>query len=266
MLGNSVTETLTFKLWQGAVDWREFALPTSRTFRSRRVVIEWYSRRRASGRYFDQHPEVLDLAAAHIIRTCDEAEHFWSCNVGVAESGFRLKGRHVGLPAAGWNDLMSFQQGSFIYSAKPRPADAQMIELLDTTEDMVIRAREYEDLFQMFRRPSVRHPDDERKILFRVFSRDQATVIVEHHAETPHTFELRHVDLGLPGQSGGEAGRPAVHGRALTNKERAKAKYWRDKMAVADVKDVQDLPRAGKLTDEEVAMINASYQRAIAAE
>jgi hypothetical protein len=74
MLGNSIAETLTFKLWQGAVDWWEFDLPATRTFRSRWVLIEWYSRRRASGRYFDQHPEILDLAAAHVIRTCDEAE------------------------------------------------------------------------------------------------------------------------------------------------------------------------------------------------
>ena len=63
-----------------------------------------------------------------------------------------------------------------------------------------------------------------------------------------------------------EARRPAANGRTLTNKERAKAKYWRDKMAAAVVSDVRDLPRAGSLTDEEVAMINASYQRAIAAE
>jgi hypothetical protein len=57
-----------------------------------------------------------------------------------------------------------------------------------------------------------------------------------------------------------------VHGRTLTNKERAKAKYWRDKMAASGVGDVRDLPRADRLTDEEAAMINASYQRVIAAE
>jgi signal transduction histidine kinase len=47
------------------------------------------------------------------------------------------------------------------------------------------------------------------------------------------------------GQGGGEAGRRAVHRRTLMNKERAKAKYWRDKMAAADVNDVRDLPRRG---------------------
>jgi hypothetical protein len=103
-------------------------------------------------------------------------------------------------------------------------------------------------------------------LTIRVFSRDQATIIAEHYAETPHTFELRHVDLWLPGQGGGEAGRPAVHGRTLTNKERAKAKYWRDKMAASGVGDVRDLSRSDRLTDEEVAMINAAYQRTIAAE
>jgi hypothetical protein len=42
---------------------------------------------------------------------------------------------------------MSFSQGSFIYSAKPRPADARMFEL-DITEDQVIRARQYEYLIR----------------------------------------------------------------------------------------------------------------------
>jgi hypothetical protein len=118
----------------------------------------------------------------------------------------------------------------------------------------------------MFGRCSIRDLNNEREVTFRVFSLDQATVIAEHYSETPHAFELRHVDLGLPGQGGGETGRPALHGRTLMNKEWAKAKHWRDKMAAADVNDVRDLPRAGKLTDEEVAMINASYQRAIAVE
>jgi hypothetical protein len=142
---------------------------------------------------------------------------------------------------------MTFSQGSFIYSAKPCPADARVFELMDITEDDVVRAREYEDLIQMFGRCSIRDPDDEREVTFRVFSRDQATTIAEHYAETPHTFELRHVDLCLPGQSGGEAGRPTANGRTLMNKERAKAKYWRDKMAASGVGDVRDLPRADRL-------------------
>jgi hypothetical protein len=61
------------------------------------------------------------------------------------------------------------------------------------------------------------------------------------------------------------AGRPTVNGRTLTNKERAKAKYWRDKMGATGVGDVRDLPRADRLTNAEVTMINASYQRTIAA-
>ena len=59
------------------------------------------------------------------------------------------------------------------------------------------------------------------------------------------------------GQGGGEAGRPAVHRRTLTNKERAKAKYCRDRMAAAAIGDVRDPPRVGKMTDEKVVMINS---------
>ena len=79
---------------------------------------------------------------------------------------------------------MTFSQGSFIYSAKPRPADARMFEL-DITEDQVTRAREYEDLIQMFGRCSIRDPNNEREVTFRVFSLDQATVIAEHYSEPP---------------------------------------------------------------------------------
>ena len=75
---------------------------------------------------------------------------------------------------------MSFSQGSFIYSAKPRPTEAQMFELMDITEDMVIRAREYEDLIQMFGRCSIRNPDDEREVIFRVFSLGSG----DHHRGT----------------------------------------------------------------------------------
>ena len=35
MLGNSIERSLTFNLWQGSVDWREFALPATRMFRPR---------------------------------------------------------------------------------------------------------------------------------------------------------------------------------------------------------------------------------------
>ena len=135
-----------------------------------------------------------------------------------------MNDQHVGPRASGRNDLMSFSQGSFIYSAKPRPTDARMFGLMDITEEEIIRAREYVDLIQMFDRCSIRDLNNEREVTFRVFSRDQATTIAEHYTQSPHTFELRHVDLGLPGQGGGEVGRPAVHGRTLTNKERAKAK------------------------------------------
>ncbi|WP_158044907.1 hypothetical protein [Skermanella pratensis] len=137
---------------------------------------------------------------------------------------------------------------------------------MEFTENMLIRAREYEDLLQMFGQGSIWDPDDEREVTFRVFSLDQATTIAELYAAIPHAFERRHVDLDLPGQGGGEVGRPAVHGRILTNKERAKAKYRRDKLAATGVGDVRDLSRADKLTDEEVAMIDESYPRVIATE
>jgi hypothetical protein len=54
-----------------------------------------------------------------------------------------------------------------------------------------------------------------------------------------------------------------VDGVAMSNTERSKAKYWRDKMITAGVPDVRQMPKSGKLSSREVAIINASYQNAV---
>jgi hypothetical protein len=60
--------------------------------------------------------------------------------------------------------------------------------------------------------------------------------------------------------------RPWIAERSADHSPETAVSPGRRLASAADVNDVRDLPRAGKLTDEEVAMINASYQRAIAAE
>jgi hypothetical protein len=124
----------------------------------------------------------------------------------------------------------------------------------------VVRAREYEDLIQMFGRCSIRDPDDDRDIRFRVFSKDQAEVIADHYRDSPHRFELRHVDLHLPGQTLGDPGRPTVGSRAMTPAERKAAQRWRIRMVAAGVSDIRDLPRAASLSDDLIAFINASHR------
>ena len=56
--------------------------------------------------------------------------------------------------SSGLNDLMGYTEGSFIYAAKPRPEELEILSILGITEPMVVRAREYEDLIQMFGRCS----------------------------------------------------------------------------------------------------------------
>ena len=125
---------------------------------------------------------------------------------------------------------------------------------------MVVRAREHEDIIQMFGRCSIRDPDDERDILFRVFSKDQAEVIADHYRDSPHHFKLRHVDLDLPGQSLGDPGRPTVGFRVMTPAERKAAQRWRIRMVAAGVSDIRDLPKADGLSDDLIAFINASHR------
>jgi len=55
-----------------------------------------------------------------------------------------------------------------------------------------------------------------------------------------------------------------VDGLAMSNTERSKSKYWRDKMVTAGVHDVRQMPKSGKLSSREVAIINASYQNVVA--
>jgi hypothetical protein len=265
MLGNSIPATLTFKLWSewyGAsyVRWNEIRLSSIRVFKPRRITIEYYSQRRATRRYFEEHPGVLDLVAQHINQACDRDNHFWSANRNLQEAGFRLEGERIGPRASGRNDLMGYTEGSFIYAAKPRPDELEILNILGITEPMVVRAREHEDIIQMFGRCSIRDPDDERDIRFRVFSKDQAEVIADHYRDSPHRFELRHIDLHLPGQTLGDPGRPMVGSRAMTPAERKAAQRWRARMVAAGVSDIRDLPRADGLSDDLIAFINASHR------
>ena len=43
--------------------------------------------------------------------------------------------------------------------------------------------------------------------------------------------------------------------------ERKKVQYWREKMDKAGVSDVRLLPKATKLTDREVNLVNATFGR-----
>jgi hypothetical protein len=272
LLGNSIPETLLFKLWNewyaGMVEWKEISLKNDRAFKPRRVVVEYYSERQATAKYFEDFPEMLEVVAKHINATADTTDHFWSCNVKtLTKTKFRLNGYHVNPRACGRNDLLELSQGSFIYSAKPRPEEVGVLDLFKITQAMVVRAREYEDILQMFGRCSIRDPDDERDIIFRVFSQDQAEIIAEHYRATEHTFKLRHVDLSLPGQDGGVTGRPSLIGtRPLTDTERKAAQRWRNRMTAAGVDDVRLLSQAtDKLTDEMITVINTTFAKHAAA-
>lgn len=47
----------------------------------------------------------------------------------------------------------------------------------------------------------------------------------------------------------------------MTDKERSKAMYWRAKMYAAGVTDVRQLPKATKLSDREIRLVNATFER-----
>lgn len=47
----------------------------------------------------------------------------------------------------------------------------------------------------------------------------------------------------------------------MSEKERSKAMYWRTKMRTAGVVDVRLLPKADKLSDREIRLVNATYRR-----
>ena len=115
--------------------------------------------------------------------------------------------------------------------------------------------REYNALYQFVMRSNLRDIDSAAPVTIYVFSRKQADYLQRRLGGTVQRVPDIVTDH-LP--------RSIHQDGPMTSTERAKAKYWRDKMTAAGIADVRQLPPSAplaKLDERMIRLINATAAR-----
>ncbi|KQP59076.1 hypothetical protein ASF41_22985 [Methylobacterium sp. Leaf111] len=112
--------------------------------------------------------------------------------------------------------------------------------------------REFNAMYQFVMRCILRDFSSAEPVVVYVFSRKQAEYLRSRLGGKIEKVAGIVVDKPV---------RCTHEGGAMTPAERKKVQYWREKMGKAGVCDVRLLPKITKLTEREVELVNATFER-----
>jgi hypothetical protein len=250
ILAHGFDRSLTFAAFQARnpeLVWCRDERPTTRTFARRKMTIHFFARgHRASRGLFDTvtGKGYLQTVARWIKRDLDGEDQIWTCNDADLKSLNLMSGLRLSPRQAGSNRYQAIHAVSAIYTAKPDPAECQVLETFGIDTNTAIATREYETLYQFIGRSSVRDASSTRGVRVFVYDRDQATYLAEAFGSAGYVdVELLPIDLGfIDAPYDPKPGRPKVEltgaemavradKKRAQDRERQKAKRARDKMA-----------------------------------
>ena len=217
VLANAFDRSLTFQAFHARhpeLSWQRDERPTDRAFAHRSMVICYFARaHRASRGLFDkpkgqQHLRAITDWIRHEVATGD---HIWTCNAPEKSLLKRLPGQYLTPRQAGSNKYQSIDAVTVLYSAKPNPAECQVLASLGIDTNSATETREYETAYQFVGRSSVRDARSSRPVRVFVYDLKQATYLAEMFGSAGYVdVELRPTNLGfLDWTYDGRAGRPA---------------------------------------------------------
>lgn len=103
---------------------------------------------------------------------------YWSCNEVVRLAfNHRLKELWREPRQSGTNSLRDHTSCAIIYSNKAQSGDDPVLDVLGLDGHAILKAREYEDIWQFIMRGAIRNPDYAGEYDAYVYSRDQAEVL-----------------------------------------------------------------------------------------
>jgi hypothetical protein len=172
---------------------------THRPCTPRHLEIRYFSEHRGASRtHFDslQGKAALGKIAAYLSL---QSEFIWTCNkTDRPVFGQALRRNYLTPHQAGSNSWSHINAAAIIYSAKPDPFEAQILEERGIDADAVIQTRERETIYQFVSRTSIRDPDSGAPVIAYVFDRKQAEALQSRFDEHPHVItELTLIDLGF---------------------------------------------------------------------
>jgi hypothetical protein len=263
MLGDELTKSVTARVWSQKWDVKFTPLPFTPTrtrtmaLKDRATIYYFSDSRDSSLTRFGEADGPLEAVSGWIAKHAG-SDVLWTAN-GRTRERITLPENHFENPKShGRNDLQHYRAVAFLAAMKGSKFEiGQLKSICGMTAQQLADWREYNVLYQFVLRSNLRDFASADPVTVYVFSRRQAEYLRDRLGGAP----IRKIDGVV---EDGDTSKALVDGLAMSNTERSKAKYWRDKMITAGVHDVRQMPKSGKLSSREVAIINASYQNVVA--
>jgi hypothetical protein len=252
---------VTAKIWseKWGVKFSDLGFPkrTRLVATHKRVSILYFAEHRDSSiTRFREGDIPLAAISEFIQRDAGSEPVLWTANEKL-KSSCNLPDVDFASPKShGRNDLQHFGRVAWLAAMKASKFEiGSLRSVCGMTSQELTDWREYNALYQFVMRSILRDFDSAAPVTIYVFSRMQADYLQRRLGGT-----IRRVpDIVIDRQP-----RSIHHDGPMSSGERAKAKYWRDKMTAAGVSDVRQLPPSAplaKLDERMIRLINATAIR-----
>ena len=256
LLGDEAMKSVTVKTWSEKwgvtftpldFDRRKRIVPTSD-----RVTIRYFSDHRDSSiTRFREGDMPLEAMTKWIKQDAGQVPVLWSTNERLRAKAKLDQQDFISPKAHGRNDLQHYKRVAWLTAMKASKFEVGTLrEVCGMTAADLTEWREYNVMYQFVMRCVLRDFSSAEPVVIYVFSRKQAEYL---RSRLSGTIEK------VPGIVIDKPVRCTHEDGPMTEKERSKALYWRDKMRKAGVCDVRLLPKATKLTDREIRLVNATF-------
>lgn len=258
LLGDEATKSVTVKAWseKWGVGFETIEFERRHRFvpTADRVTIRYFSQHRDSSiTRFREGDMPLEAVSAWIKQDAGAEPVLWTANERLRAKSKLDQRDFISPKAHGRNDLQHYKRVAWLAAMKASQFEIGTLrEVCGMTAQELIDWREYNALYQFVMRCVLRDFASAEPVVIYVFSKRQAEYL---HGRLGGRIEhVPGVIIDQPVRSLDEEG-------AMTAAERSKVAYWRRKMAVAGVADVRLLPKSAKLSEREVRLMNATFER-----
>jgi hypothetical protein len=258
MLGDELTKSITVKAWQKkwGVTFRliDFERQKRTVPTTQRVAIYYFSDHRDSSlTRFGEGDMPLTAMCDWIKEHAGNAAVLWTVNDRLKAKTNLDPASYISPKAHGRNDLMHHTHVAWLAAMKPSKFEiATLREVSGVTASDLVEWREFNALYQFVMRSALRKYDSGQPVIIYVFSRRQADYLHRRLGGTIHKVDGIVIDQPL---------RCLDAEGPMSTSDRQKAKYWRDRMQQAGVEDVRQLPKAAKLDERMVRLINGTFRK-----